>query len=107
MQVYESVGSMATVVNGGDAKSVSSASEAIAAANDNRRSLTITNLSTTAMLTVALGQTAVSTKGYNLAPAADATHPGGSVTITDYTGAVNGIMSAADATTGNVAIVEV
>ena len=106
MQDGESVGSMATVINGGSVKSISSASAVLAAANDNRRSLFVQNLSTTAMLTVVKGQTAVSKAGYNLCPAASATSPGGNVTIDDYTGAVNGIMSGADATSGNVAVVE-
>jgi hypothetical protein len=107
---------LATAANPGSAVSVSNAAATIAAANAARRSLTITNKSLTAMLTVTLaaltaggGQSAVSgASAFLLAPAADATHPGGSVTIDgrDYTGAVNGIMSAADATAGNVGVTE-
>jgi hypothetical protein len=97
----------AAAINPGSATSISNTSAEIAAANTARKSLTVTNLSLTAMLTVKLAATAVSGAGYCLATASDATHPGGSVTITDYCGVVHGIMSAADATAGNVAVVEV
>lgn len=98
---------VAAAHNGGSAVSVSNASTLIAAANAGRRRLSITNRSLTAMLTLNYGGTAVSGAGDCLAPAADAVHPGGSIVITDYSGVVNGIMSAADATAGNVAVVEI
>jgi hypothetical protein len=101
------MGIVDTASNGGSAINVTNASKVIASANPVRRSLTITNLSTSAMLTVAQATPAVSGAGYCLSPATDATHPGDSVTIDNYTGAVYGIMSAADAAAGNVAIVEV
>lgn len=98
---------LATANNPGTKTNVTNASETLFAINAARRSATIQNMSTTAMLSVQLGATAVSGQGINLAPAADATHPGGSVTIDDYTGVIDGIMSVADATAGNVALGEV
>jgi hypothetical protein len=95
----------AAAVNGGSAVSVSNASTTLSAANAARSQVVVTNTSTTAMLTVKLGSGAVSGQGILLAPAVDATHPGGSAVITGYTGIVTGIMSAAGAT--NVAVVEV
>lgn len=86
---------------------MTNASTLLAAANTARRSLTIRNRSLTAMLTVSLGKAAVSGAGHPLATASDATHPGEGIVIDDFTGAVYGIMSAADATAGNVSVVEV
>ena len=93
--------------NKGSAVSVTNSSTTILPLFIGRKSAIITNLSTTAMLTLNLGGTAVSGAGICLAPAADATHPGGSCIIEEYSGAINGIMSAADATAGNVSVVEV
>jgi hypothetical protein len=99
---------LATANNPGAAVSITNTpSTVVLAANAARRSAIITNRSLTAMLTLSLGGTAVSGAGIPLAPAADATHPGGSVVIDKYTGAINGIMSVADATVGNVAVSEV
>ena len=91
----------------GTALNVTNSSKEVLAANAIRRAAIITNLSTTAMLSLSLGGTAVSGKGICLPPAADATHPGGNAAITQYTGAINGIMSAGDATAGNVAVSEI
>jgi hypothetical protein len=64
----------------------------------------ITNKSLTAVLALALGPTAVAGKGILLAPATDATHPGGTFTISraDYSGPISGIL--ADTTPDNIAI---
>jgi hypothetical protein len=97
---------LATANNPGAAVSVTNASATLLTANASRRSAIIVNRSLTAMLTVKLGSTAVSGSGITLAPAADATHPGGSCVIDDYTGIITGIMSAADATVGNVSVSE-
>ena len=91
----------------GNVVSISNVSAVVAAANARRRRVSITNRSLVAMLTLNYGGTAISGAGDCLAPAADTTHPGGSIVIDDYTGAINGIMSAADATVGNVAVVEI
>lgn len=100
---------LSAALNGGSAVSVTSASATLAAINAARKSLTITNLSLTRALTVQCDGTAVAGAGVVLAVAADANHPGGSVTIlgSEYTGIVTGIMNGADATAGNVAVLEV
>jgi hypothetical protein len=97
----------AAAINPGSAVSVSNASATIAAANAARRSITITNRSLTARLDVFKGSPAVAGGGIPLAPAADAEHPGDSVSFSDYTGIVTGIMSALDGTVGNVSVTEV
>lgn len=106
--VTEAAG-LATAHNGGSAVSVSNADTTLADANTARKSLTITNLSTTRALTVQCDDTAVAGAGVVLAAAMDANHPGGSVTIlgSEYTGEVSGIMNGADATAGNVAVLEI
>jgi len=99
---------LATANNGGDAVDVTNTpSVTLLAANSLRRSAIVQNLSTTRMLTVRLGSPAVTLHGINLAPAIDATHPGGSVMITGYTGIITGIMSGADAIADNVSVAEV
>jgi len=100
---------LAVANNPGAKVSVTNVSTLLLAANPNRRSACITNRSLTAMLTISLGGPAVSGAGDPLAPAADATHPGGSRGILpgEYSGAVYGIMSAADVTEGNVSVTEV
>lgn len=100
---------LATALNGGSAISVSSVSATLAAVNTARKSVTITNLSLTRALTVQCDGTAVAGAGVVLALAADANHPGGTVTIlgSEYTGIVTGIMNGADATANNVAVLEI
>ena len=96
-----------TVARGGDTISISNNSTLIVPVRPWRQSVTIQNLSTTAMLTVSIGKAAQTKKGYNLAPAADGTHPGGMVILTDDDAkdSLYGIMSTADATE-NVSVVE-
>ncbi len=75
-------------------------------ANANRVAAIITNLNTTRMLSLSLGGVPVSGAGICLAPAADATHPGGCAIITGFTGAIVGIMSGAGSA-NDVAVVEI
>lgn len=98
---------LAAAAQGDGRKSITNVSGAIAGDNAVRRNITVTNLSTSAVLYVCCAAAAVAGAGIPLAPAADATHPGGSCTIAEYAGAVTGIMSAADATANNVAVLEV
>jgi hypothetical protein len=78
----------------------------ILAANANRVAAIITNLNTTRMLSLSLGGTPVSGAGIPLAPAADATHPGGTAIIQGYTGAISGIMSGSGSS-NDVAVTEI
>jgi hypothetical protein len=107
--VEVSASGLTTAASGGTAMNVTNQSKQIAGANPSRRKLIVTNLSTVAMLTLNCGGNAVSGAGAPLAPASDATHPGGTAVIDgdDWLGAVSGIMSAADATANNVAFVEI
>jgi hypothetical protein len=108
-QNYQLRNMIMSAKNGGSAINVTSASKEVVAVNASRIVVTVTNLSLTQMLTLNLGGTAVSGAGIVLSPASDATHPGGRYTVygVEYAGQINGIMSGADATANNVAIVEV
>jgi sporulation-control protein spo0M len=100
---------LAAAADGGSTKSVSNTSSTLAAANPARKALVIQNWSLTCALTISGNDTAVFKGGLTIPPAEDATHPSGPITIlgSTYTGAVTGIMSAADATENNVSVMEI
>lgn len=100
---------MGLVINGGSSKSVTNANQTICAAVAGRRQVVITNLSLVGALTLKLGATAVAGVGIILATAPVAGQPGGTASIDGPEAAsqIDGIMSAADATANNVAIVEI
>jgi hypothetical protein len=105
--VVTKLGGLSAAANAADYATGTGNNQTLCAANAARKTAIITNLSLTAILWIALGATAAAGKGIPLAPAADATHPGGTLTVSgaDYTGAISGITS--DTTAHNVALAEI
>ena len=83
-------GAVSTAGNKGFTANVGAASGTVLAANTDRKNATIVNYSDT-LIWLALGTPAVAQQGIPLAPRVDANNPGGSYTVTNYTGIITGI----------------
>ncbi|MBS3821021.1 MAG: hypothetical protein KGY81_04580 [Phycisphaerae bacterium] len=83
-------GAVATAGNKGFTANVAAAGSTVLAANGSRKHATICNYSDT-LIWIALGTPPVAGRGIPLAPRVDANNPGGSFTVTNYTGVITGI----------------